>query len=164
DFTICDFVADRRAPTPSAAAELAVPDTAELKRKINNIITRESDVLRSMLRLRRERLDTLEKSRALTDPMTPINDRRMTADQLQDRLMRAEENILQMKKAQMAAQAGKLNALNPLSVLSRGYSAVYKKEDGKLVRTIDDVQPGDEVAFKTIGGEAICTVNETRKK
>ncbi len=163
DFTICDFVADRRAPTPSAAAELAVPDTQELKRKIGNIITRESDVIRSMLRLKRDRLESLEKSRVLTDPMTPINDRRMTTDLLQDRLVRAEENILQMKKAEMAGEAGKLSALNPLSVLARGYSAVYKKEDGKLVKTIEDVNVGDDISFKTIGGDALCTVKEIKK-
>ncbi len=161
DFTICDFVADRRAPTPSAAAELAVPDTAELKRKINNIITRESDVIGAMLRLRRDRLQSLEKSRAMTDPMTPINDRRIQTDQLWDRLLRAQRNIYERKKAEMAAQAGKLTALNPLAVLSRGYSAVYK-ENGQLVKKISDVKVGDHVAFKTIGGEAECEVKEIK--
>ncbi len=161
DFTICDFVADRRAPTPSAAAELAVPDTAELKRKINNIITRESDVISAMLRLRRDRLTSLEKSRALTDPMTPINDRRMQTDMLCDRLARAQRNIYDRKKAEMIAQAGKLTALNPMAVLSRGYSAVYK-DDGQLVKEISDVRVGDRVAFKTIGGEAECEVKEIR--
>lgn len=162
DFTICDFVADRRAPTPSAAAELAVPDTEELKRKINNIVTRESDVIRAKLRLYRDKLDSLSKSRALIDPMSSINDHRMTTDLLYDRLVRAEDSITQMKKAEMAREAGKLSALNPMAVLSRGYSAVYK-QDGKLVKQIDDVQIGDKINFKTIGGEAICTVNEVRK-
>lgn len=162
DFTICDFVADRRAPTPSAAAELAVPDTQELKRKIGNIITRESDVICSMLRLRRDRLGSLQKSRVLTDPMTPINDRRLMTDLLQDRLERAEDTILQMKKSELATEAGKLSALNPMAVLARGYSAVYR-DDGKLVKTIDDVEIGDQVAFKTIGGEAICTVTDVNK-
>ena len=67
DFTICDFVADRRAPTPSAAAELAVPDTAELKRKIQNIVSREANVLYSMLKIRRDKLDTLSHTRAMTN-------------------------------------------------------------------------------------------------
>lgn len=162
DFTICDFVADRRAPTPSAAAELAVPDTAELKRKISNIITREADVIGAMLRLRREKLDSLANSRAMTDPKNLIEDRRVLLDHLSDRLMLAEDREIRMKKAEMAAAAGKLNALNPLSVISRGYSAVYR-DDGALVKKIDDVEPGDKVAFKTIGGEALCTVDEIRK-
>ncbi|MBQ2725537.1 MAG: exodeoxyribonuclease VII large subunit [Clostridia bacterium] len=162
DFTICDFVADRRAPTPSAAAELAVPDTAELKRKISNIITREADVIGAMLRLRREKLESLANSRAMTDPGNLIEDKRILLDHLSDRLRLAEDRDLQMKKAEMAAAAGKLNALNPLSVISRGYSAVYR-EDGALVKKIEDVEPGDKVAFKTIGGEALCTVDEIRK-
>jgi len=162
DFTICDFVADRRAPTPSAAAELAVPDTAELKRKILNIVTREADVIRSMLKIKRDRLDSLSKTRAMTDPMSPINDRRIVTDQLYDRLLRAEENNLQMNKAEMAREAGKLSALNPLSVISRGYSAVYK-DDGSLVKNVDDVDVGDKIEFKTIGGQVACTVDEIKK-
>ena len=163
DFTICDFVADRRAPTPSAAAELAVPDTAELKRKISNIITREADVIGAMLRLRREKLESLSRSRAMTDPGSMIEDKRILLDHLSDRLRLAEDRELQMKKAEMAAAAGKLSALNPLAVISRGYSAVYR-DDGALVKTIDDVKPGDRVAFKTIGGDALCTVDEIRKE
>ena len=163
DFTICDFVADRRAPTPSAAAELAVPDTAELKRKISNIITREADVIGAMLRLRREKLESLSRSRAMTDPGSMIEDKRILLDHLSDRLRLAEDRELQMKKAEMTAAAGKLSALNPLAVISRGYSAVYR-DDGALVKTIDDVKPGDRVAFKTIGGDALCTVDEIRKE
>ena len=163
DFTICDFVADRRAPTPSAAAELAVPDTAELKRKISNIITREADVIGAMLRLRREKLESLSRSRAMTDPGSMIEDKRILLDHLTDRMRLAEDRELQMKKAEMAAAAGKLSALNPLAVISRGYSAVYR-DDGALVKTIDDVKPGDRVAFKTIGGDALCTVDEIRKE
>ena len=163
DFTICDFVADRRAPTPSAAAELAVPDTAELKRKISNIITREADVIGAMLKLRREKLESLSRSRAMTDPGSMIEDKRILLDHLSDRLRLAEDRELQMKKAEMAAAAGKLSALNPLAVISRGYSAVYR-DDGALVKTIDDVKPGDRVAFKTIGGDALCTVDEIRKE
>jgi len=162
DFTICDFVADRRAPTPSAAAELAVPDTAELKRKISNIVTREADVIRAMLKLRRERLDSLAASRAMTDPGSMIEDKRILLDHLSDRLSMAEDREIRIKKAEMAAAAGKLNALNPLAVISRGYSAVYR-DDGALVKRIEDVKPGDQVAFKTIGGEALCTVDEIRR-
>lgn len=162
DFTICDFVADRRAPTPSAAAELAVPDTNELKRKIQNIVTREADVLGAMLKMRREKLNSLSRTRAMMNPMNFIDDRRMTADMLSERLVRAEENILQMKKAEMAREAGKLSALNPLSVISRGYSAVYK-DDGRLVKNVDDVMVGDKIEFKTIGGQVACTVDEIKK-
>ena len=159
DFTICDFAADKRAPTPSAAAELAVPETTELKRKISNIITRESDVISHMLKLRREKLDSLARSRVMTDPENLINDRRMYTDMLSDRLTRAFTTELNSKKAEMAAAAGKLSALNPMSVISRGYSAVYKSS-GKLVKSVNDVSVGDKIEFKTIGGSVGCTVDE----
>ena len=159
DFTICDFAADKRAPTPSAAAELAVPEATELKRKISNIITRESDVISHMLKLRREKLDSLARSRVMTDPENLINDRRMYTDMLSDRLTRAFTTELNSKKAEMAAAAGKLSALNPMSVISRGYSAVYKSS-GKLVKSVNDVSVGDKIEFKTIGGSVGCTVDE----
>lgn len=159
DFTICDFVADRRAPTPSAAAELAVPDTAELKRKILNIITREADVLSAKLKNRRDRIASLASSRVLIDPANLVGDRRMDVDRLFDRLTRAEDNRIRMKRSEMEREAGKLGTLNPLAVISRGYSAVYK-DDGSLIKRIDDVSPGDRVKFKTVGGEVACTVDE----
>ncbi len=159
DFTICDFAADKRAPTPSAAAELAVPETNELKRKISNIITREADVINHMLTLYRGKLDSLANSRVMTDPENLINDRRMYTDMLSDRLVRAFSNEVNSKKSEMATAAGKLSALNPMSVLSRGYSAVYK-ENGELVRSVHDVAAGDKVEFKTIGGSVGCTVDK----
>ncbi len=162
DFTICDFVADRRVPTPSAAAELAVPDTAELKRKIQNIVSREANVLYSMLKIHRDKLDTLAHTRAMTNPMNVIDDRRMNLGMLTERLVRAEETTVKMRRSLLAQDAGRLNALNPLAVLARGYSAVYKT-DGSLVKSIDHVHPGDRVEFQTIGGAAVCTVDEVKK-
>lgn len=162
DFTICDFVADRRAPTPSAAAELAVPETEELKRKITNIINREAQVISHSVKLRREKLESLKRSRALCDPMNFITDRQMTLDMLSDRMTRAFENETAMKRSVLSSCAGKLSALNPLSVIARGYSAVYS-DTGALVKKIDDVKPGDRIKFRTIGGEAKCTVDEVEK-
>ncbi len=162
DFTICDFVADRRAPTPSAAAELAVPDTAELKRKIQNIVTREANILFAVLKSRRDHLDSLANTRAMTNPMNLIDDRRMMLDMLTERMVRAEENSVQIRRSMLARDAGCLDALNPLSVLARGYSAVYKT-DGTLVKSIDNVKIGDKVEFKTIGGSALCSVDDVKK-
>jgi len=162
DFTICDFVADRRAPTPSAAAEIAVPDTVELKRKISNIVTREADVVLAMTKAWRARLDVLSGTRAMRNPQNSIDDKRVLLDGLSDRIMRAEENILRMKKTEMASEAGKLNVLNPLSVIARGYSAVYK-DDGTLVKSVEDVGIGEKISFRTVDGAAVCTVDEVKK-
>lgn len=161
DFTICDFAADCRAPTPSAAAELAVPDTMELKRKIQNIITREAGVIMSMIGMRRERLNTLSSSRAISNPMNHIDDKRMLIGMLADRMTRSTENTVRLKATLLARDAGRLEALNPLSIISRGYSAVYK-EDGHLVRSVCDIELGDRVEFKTTDGSAVCTVEEIK--
>lgn len=163
DFTICDFVADRRAPTPSAAAELAVPDTAELKRKIQNIVTRESGVLQQIAARHRERLLLLSGSRVLQNPMTMIDDKKMQTAMAAERLVRAEERIRMQSRAMLQTEAGKLSALNPLAVLSRGYSAVYK-ENGTLVKSIENVQPGDGITIRTEGGEVDATVTGIRPK
>ncbi len=159
DYTICDFAADVRAPTPSAAAELAVPDGEVLKRQIEHLVEREADVLRSVIRSGREKLEALAGRRVLTDPRTVIDERRLILDGLADRLERAQNTRIAEKKANLAASAGKLSALDPLSVLARGYSAVYK-EDDTLVRSVDDVAPGEHVSFRTVGGRALCTVEE----
>ena len=159
DYTICDFAADVRAPTPSAAAELAVPDGETLKRQIEHLVEREADVLRNLIRSDRQKLNALAQRRVLTDPHTIIDDRRLTLDGLADRLERTAGTRIAEKKAVLAASAGKLSALDPLSVLARGYSAVYK-EDGALVRSVDDVRPGEHVSFRTVGGEVLCTVEE----
>lgn len=163
DFTICDFVADRRAPTPSAAAELAVPDTAELKRKIQNIVTREAGVLARIAAGHREKLLLLSGSRVLKDPMAMIDDRKMQNAMLSERLIRAEERIQMQSRALLQTEAGKLSALNPLAVLSRGYSAVYK-EDGTLVKSVSNVQPGDRITIRTEGGELDAAVTDVRQK
>lgn len=164
DFTLCDFAADRRAPTPSAAAELAVPDTEELRRKINNIVTRECNVLRSAIGRRRDVLRLYAASRALQNPMSLLDDRRMNLARLEEKLSQAAETILVSRKYALSAEAGRLNALNPLSVLQRGYSAVYRKDDGGLVKSAEQVAPGDLLTFRMTDGEIDAEVTETRKK
>ncbi|MBR5367534.1 MAG: exodeoxyribonuclease VII large subunit [Clostridia bacterium] len=163
DFTICDFAADFRAPTPSAAAEIAVPDTAELKHKITNLIAREAGVLDKQVRLARQRLDALAASRALRRPMSAVDERRMTLDTLADRLRRAETTRVAVRRAGLAEAAGKLSALDPMATLSRGYSAVFKA-DGALVRSIADMEKGDRISVRTVGGEAVCTVDEVKEE
>lgn len=161
DFTICDFVADRRAPTPSAAAEIAVPETTELKRKIGNIISRESAVLSQIIARRREYLQRLATSRALTSPMNCIDDKRMQLVALGERMQLAQKNRQSLSEARLRASVGKLEALNPLSILSRGYSAVYG-EDGGIIKQAAQMQPGQRVTLRLADGAAeaeICAVH-----
>lgn len=160
DFTICDFAADLRAPTPSAAAELAVPDTAELKHKINNIISRESAVLLQMLSAKRETLARYEKSRYLSSPGHMIDDRRMTLVLSSERLMTSAAHVNDIKKHALSALSGKLEALSPLAVLSRGYGVV-SSEEGKVIKEIADVSIGDKITVKVRDGEIYAGVSGT---
>ena len=160
DFTICDFAADLRAPTPSAASELAVPDTAELKHKINNIISRESAVLLQMLSAKRETLARYEKSRYLSSPGYMIDDRRMTLVLSSERLMTSAAHVNEIKKHALSALSGKLEALSPLAVLSRGYGVV-SSEEGKVIKEIADVSVGDKITVKVRDGEIYAGVSGT---
>lgn len=160
DFTICDFAADLRAPTPSAAAELAVPDTAELKHKINNIISRESAVLLQMISAKRETLARYEKSRYLSSPGHMIDDRRMALVLSSERLMTSAAHVNEIKKHALSALSGKLEALSPLAVLSRGYGVV-SSEEGKVIKEIADVSVGDKITVKVRDGEIYAGVSGT---
>ena len=120
DFTICDFVADRRAPTPSAAAEIAVPDTAELKNKFINVIKHEAASIDRLISKHREKLTMLSSSRILKNPSVLIDDRRMSVLLASEKISAAESAKINMSKIQLGRVSGKLEALNPLSVISRG--------------------------------------------
>ncbi len=157
DFTICDFVADRRAPTPSAAAELAVPDTRELKTKFINVIKHEAASVDKIVSRRRERLSFLSASRALSAPKTMIDDRRMAAVMLAERLGAAEQAEINRAKLRLGVTVGKLDALDPLAVISRGYSAVYS-EDGQLVGSVTGLSVGEHIEVKMSDGTASAVI------
>jgi len=163
DFTICDFVADRRAPTPSAAAEIALPETNELKRKIGNIISRESAVLTQIIARRREYLNRLSSSRALANPINVIDDKRMQTAVLGERLELAQTNRLALLEARMGAAVGKLQVLNPLSILSRGYSTL-SGPDGEIIKTTKQMYAGQTVTLRVADGEADAEIRSVRTK
>ncbi len=162
DFTICDFVADRRAPTPSAAAELAVPDTDKLKQQFLNVIKREATLVKQKLVSTRERLNRFSSSKVLRDPGTMIDDKRMLTVMASERLCRAEEKAVENARSRFSTLTGRLEALNPLSVISRGYSAVYLP-DGTLVKSVDQMSKGSQVVFRTSDGEADARIEGVRK-
>lgn len=159
DFTICDFVADRRAPTPSAAAELAVPETNELKRKINNIVSRMELLLSRQITQKRQALRYLAASRPMTAPAAMLDDRRMTLVYLGEKLDRAVQADLAARRHTLAQAAGKLDALNPLAILTRGYSAVFDRE-GRVVSRVGQLAPGDTITLRLTDGAASATVRD----
>lgn len=159
DFTICDFAADMRAPTPSAAAEIAVPDTAELRRKINNIVGHMDLALTRVIGARRTQLAQLSKSRALTSPQNFIDDKRMSLLTLSARLEQDIKLTLTDKRGKFASLTASLEALNPMSVISRGYSAVYD-DKGKLIKSVSQINKGDRFTFRTTDGSVVGDVVE----
>lgn len=157
DFTICDFVADRRAPTPSAAAELAVPETMELKQKILNIIGRMDMLIMHNIKNNRQRLNELAGKRVLNTPDYIVDDRRFQLMNLDARMENGMKYSLSLKKEVFARYTSKLEALNPMSVISRGYSAVFS-DSGQLIKSVDQVEVGDRLNFKTVDGSVSAEV------
>lgn len=157
DFTISDFVADLRAPTPSAAAEVCVPDTKEL---INYLMSAKSKMfmsVNSLIERKRHRLSVCEK-RPLADVLKNlIKDRQIQLDTYVSDLEASANNILRTKKEVFLALSGKLDALSPLKVLTRGY-AVAMDENGKIIRSIEEVSQNDKIKVKVSDGDISCLV------
>lgn len=157
DFTLCDFAADRRAPTPSAAAELAVPERYELKRKLGNVTARLELLEGKKLELLRSTLERMKKSRALTDPRNFIDDKRMALGVAEDKLYNRITFLLERKKSALAGKTAKLDAMNPLSVLSRGYGAAFAS-DGTVIRSAAQVEKGSDISLMLSDGTVRATV------
>ena len=159
DFTICDFAADRRAPTPSAAAEIAVPDTEELKRKITNIVKRESALLSQRIIAARAMLQRFSEARCLTDPKSHIDDKRMRVALLEEKLTDTVTADVAKCKNSLALYAGKLSALDPLAVLSRGYGAVFGG-DGNVVKSTKQLRIGEKITLRMSDGTVDAEIRE----
>lgn len=152
DFTICDFVADLRAPTPSAAAELAVPDVRDLKKQFSNVEKRMLQSLNSKTDYFRQRLLTLSQRPVLQSPKSYFDERRMTLARDEERLWSVVSSRVEREKMKLFAQTEKLNSLNPLSVLGRGFSVAFGK-DGKAIRSVSELPSGTEFELMLSDGK-----------
>ena len=160
DFTICDFVADLRAATPSAAAELSLPDKEDLSRQVQSLSTRLSAAENTRLRRYRTRLEQLSASRVLTSPEGVWRVRRETVAGLEKRLNLSVSRHLGRKRQSMERVVASLGALNPLGVLSRGY-ALVQNEEGRVIPTAAELTVGDRVSLRFADGSARVRVEET---
>ena len=156
DFTIADFVADLRAPTPSAAAELAVPDVYELKQKINNYQNRCKISLKKQVELMRLRYEKCIKSRVFTDPLRKHRDLSVLLDSNVQRLVTKIKNIKKDNQTAYIELVTKLDALSPLKTLTRGYTLTEK--DGKIIKSATELQQNDKVKLKFVDGEKIAVI------
>lgn len=143
DFTISDFVADLRAPTPSAAAELVVPSGEELREKFNNVYKRMYTCAMRHIERGRMQVKYYTDNTYLKNPMSKVDDSRLYLDSVTKNFENSYEKILSEKKQSLAVAASKLSALSPLKSLERGFSLA--RSNGKLIKSIDHVSLGEKI-------------------
>ncbi len=162
DVTICDFAADLRAPTPSAAAELAVPDATELRAGLEGVINRLDTLMLGRIERAHARVTMLAGADVLRSPRRYLEDRTMSVAFLEKRLHHAGEVTVQHARAALEAYGAKLYALNPLSVLSRGYAAVFDGEK-EPVTCATGLTTGQNIQIRFADGMADATVTGIRE-
>lgn len=157
DVTLSDFAADVRAPTPSAAAELAVRDQQEILDRLRVSYSRLHNAINGQISRRRQRLTALLASHGLRRPLDLVIQRSQRIDELTRRLSESGTHLLENRRLGIGGLIGRLNALNPLAVLERGY-AVCRTTKGKVVRDAGTLSEGDQLSVKFHKGEARCRV------
>lgn len=163
DFTIADFVADLRAPTPSAAAELVLPEKhavenslAVFRRSMKNSLIRQLGIYKT-------RLESLRGSIAFKQPYDRIYQERMTLDLHNKYLFRALKAKIEKDKSNLAYLIGKLDVLSPLTVLARGYSIVKSKGNDIIVKSVKGIEAGNELEISLTDGKINCCVSSVEK-
>ena len=186
DVTIADFVADLRAPTPSGAAELAVPDRAEYALSVRTLDTRLRTAAHKQLQIRRQRLTTLQERLELRTPANYIAEKRLLLDQMADRLCaalparltREEQKLAVLRQRLLSAGQGglhkrrlrfaqtvaTLDAISPLRVLARGYAVATKGKRGAVVTDAAALEAGDTLHIRFAKGAADCRVTDTEEE
>lgn len=162
DVTICDYVADLRAATPSNAAELAVVDSAELQVRLHNVTARMTQTVLSNIQSKRQQLRSLAEKKIMRSPYEYLSERRMLLAMLQQRLEGGQTALLQHKKQRFTALVASLDAMSPLKVLGRGYAMAMK--DGTVVQSATALQNGDVLNLQLRDGVANCRVESVETK
>lgn len=159
DVTISDYVADVRASTPSNAAEVAVPNAADMRELLENLGIRQSQAVRKKMITISSKLEELKKRRVLQTPMAYVDSKRAEFDYVKDKFIAAADRSNSAKRRDFVRLAASLDAMSPLKVLGRGY-AIAADIRGELVRSIDDVKPDDKLRLCVNDGIIKCRVEE----
>ena len=159
DVTISDYVADVRASTPSNAAEVAVPNAADMRELLENLGIRQSQAVRKKMITISSKLEERTKRRVLQTPMSYVDSKRAEFDYVKDKLIAAADRSNSAKRRDFVRLAASLDAMSPLKVLGRGY-AIAADIRGELVRSIDDVKPDDKLRLCVNDGIIKCRVEE----
>ena len=162
DFTICDFVADMRAPTPSAAAELAVPDKRDLMLRIDSYDERLVLALNRKLSRSRERLEYFKSASEGFSADRLIGARRDGLRYAEEKLGMIVNQLLERARDRLSINAGRVQALSPLAILSRGYSIT--EFNGETLKSASDVKMGDKISIILPDGRVNATVNDSSKE
>ncbi len=157
DFSISDFVADLRAPTPSAAAELAVPDIYELNKKIINYQDRLRMALLKKVELMKLSFEKVMSSAVFREPLRKVNDNYLSLDNLLKRLEAEIKIKSEKEKNKYIELVAKLDTLSPLKTLSRGYSITEK--EGKIIKSKDELIKGDKIDLRFIDGRKSAIID-----
>ena len=150
DFSISDFVADLRAPTPSAAAEIVVPNIVNIKQNLDTYNIRLKNALRKKVEIMKMRYEKCMKSRIYTDPLKNINDNYLKIDIITKSIINSINNKLQLSKTEAVKHFSKLDALSPLKTLSRGYSIIEK--DNQIIKSVQELEQCDIVNIRLSNG------------
>lgn len=183
DFTLCDFVSDKRAPTPSAAAELTTPSINDMYGQLSNYNIRLNNAIKRKLDVYKEKVDKLSKNRMLVNPMLFVQDKqrdfaliekdfnsskkqyfetkKLELTNINDKLILSYDKLKEQKKNKLANVSGKLSTLDPLKIVARGYSVAYN--NGNVVKKINDVEKGSEIKISVSDGEIFAEVNDVKK-
>ena len=152
DFTIADFVADLRAPTPSAAAELAVPNISDITLKLESINNRFKLALKKKVEFMRLRYEKCMNSRVFKDPLQRLNEKAIWIDMRVKSIQNSMSKIYNNKKTLMVKNIAKLDALSPLKTLTRGYSIIQL--NNKVIKSVKDLKKDDEIDIRLLDGTA----------
>ena len=163
DFTLCDFAADKRAATPSQAAELAVADAEGYIMMVENLSRRCRNLMTTRLEQEEYRLDRAKNSWALKDPERIFADSALRTDAAYTKLLSKMDSLLKQSRHSFELQAARLDNLSPLAVLARGYS-VTQKDDYKVVTSIEQVRWGEELITTGGDGKIVSVVQSVEEK
>ena len=161
DYTLCDFVSDLRAPTPSAAAELAVPDRTELLKNIGDIFADIENTVSHKLYSEMQSIDKLNDTIQNLRPDNYIINERVYLDSIKKNLNTVISNKLKISKTEITALADKVNMLNPINLLNKGYSIVTK--DNSAVGSVTNIDTGDIIEVRMSDGTVECQVESINK-
>lgn len=164
DYTICDFVSDVRAATPSHAAELATPDINELLYRLNSFSERALDSIINNVSAYRARVEDLASSRVFIKPTSMLDVPNLKLSSVSERLLSAMKQSVSQERERFAVVNSKLVSLNPMAVLSRGYGAVYDSQN-RIINSVENIEIHDEISVKLSDGSVRATVlSKERRK